>query len=161
MIIYKTGDLLDAKEPFIIHGCNAQGVMGSGVAKAIRDKHPKAYDAYREVYKEQGDLLLMGQVVWQWIVLPESSWYTRVIGNAVTQEFFGRDGKRYVDYDAVRTAFQEIYRYLDEMVEDLGEGPYVAIPRIGAGLGGGDWDTIAETIEEEMGDYDVVVYDLA
>lgn len=160
MIIYRTGDLMDAKEPFIIHGCNAQGVMGSGVAKAIRDKHPKAYDTYREIYKEQGDSLLMGQVVWEWIVRPEASWHTRVIGNAVTQEFYGRDGKRYVDYEAVGKAFDEVRRLLDEVVHELGDGPYVAIPKIGAGLGGGDWDTIASIIEDAMGDYEVVVYTL-
>lgn len=160
MLIYRNGDLMDAQEPFIIHGCNAQGVMGSGVAKAIRDKHPEAYQIYREVYEEQGNLLLMGQVVWKWITIPEDPKGTRVIGNAITQEFYGRDGKRYVDYDAVRDAFAEVRRYLDEMVEDLGDSPYVAIPRIGAGLGGGDWDTIAKIIQEEMGDHDVVVYDL-
>ena len=32
-IIYKQGDLLECSEQVIVHGCNAQGVMGSGVAK--------------------------------------------------------------------------------------------------------------------------------
>ncbi len=36
MITYKQGDLMKASETYIAHGCNAQGVMGSGVAKAIR-----------------------------------------------------------------------------------------------------------------------------
>lgn len=34
MIQYKTGNLLDTPDSYIVHGCNAQGVMGSGVAKA-------------------------------------------------------------------------------------------------------------------------------
>ena len=37
-IIYKQGDLLEAEEVVIVHGCNAQGVVGSGVALAIRNK---------------------------------------------------------------------------------------------------------------------------
>lgn len=31
-IIYKQGDLLSCPERVILHGCNAQGVMGSGIA---------------------------------------------------------------------------------------------------------------------------------
>ena len=33
MIHYVTGDLLGATQKVIVHGVNAQGVMGSGVAK--------------------------------------------------------------------------------------------------------------------------------
>jgi len=41
-MIYRQGDLVMAVEPIIIHGCNAKGVMGSGVAKAIRAYYPDA-----------------------------------------------------------------------------------------------------------------------
>lgn len=159
-MIYKRGDLMDAAEPIIVHGCNAQGVMGSGVAKAVRDKYPKAYSDYHSEYVKKSNRLSMGQVIWTWIGWPRD---LRVIGNAVTQEFYGRDGKRYVDYDAVRMAFVEVRRFLDSLADEeilQGDGPYVAIPRIGAGLGGGDWETIAEIISDAMGDYEVVVYDL-
>ena len=35
----KFGNILDAKG-IIMHGCNAQGVMGSGLAKDIRERWP-------------------------------------------------------------------------------------------------------------------------
>ena len=35
---YKTGDLLAVPSGHIVHGCNAQGAMGAGVALAIRNK---------------------------------------------------------------------------------------------------------------------------
>ncbi|MET3289633.1 UNVERIFIED_CONTAM: O-acetyl-ADP-ribose deacetylase (regulator of RNase III) [Brevibacillus sp. OAP136] len=34
-VIIKKGDLLQASEPIIGHQVNCQGVMGSGIAKAI------------------------------------------------------------------------------------------------------------------------------
>ena len=42
------GDLLKAKEKFIVHQCNAQGVMGSGVAKQIATLYPEAEKQYKE-----------------------------------------------------------------------------------------------------------------
>ena len=47
-------DLLLAPERIIAHGCNAQGVMGSGVAKAIKEKWPGAYKEYRQIYLDRG-----------------------------------------------------------------------------------------------------------
>ncbi len=43
-INYVNGDLFATDIKTIVHGCNAQGVMGSGVAKSIRENFPKAYD---------------------------------------------------------------------------------------------------------------------
>lgn len=158
-LIYKTGNLIDAPEPIIIHGCNAQGVMGSGVAKAIREAYPTAYEAYQEVYDTRG--LNPGEVVWAWVNYPEDEGQTRLIGNAITQRYYGKDGHRYVNYDAVEVAFRVAADALREDQDMFNiDGPYVAIPRIGAGLGGGDWDIIAERIETAMEEFDVVVYDL-
>lgn len=35
-----------------MRGCNAQGVMNSGVTKVIRDRYPGAFDVYRGVISE-------------------------------------------------------------------------------------------------------------
>ena len=48
MIKYKIGDLLTAPQKCIAHQVNCQGVMGSGVAKAIRNEYPKVYKEYKE-----------------------------------------------------------------------------------------------------------------
>lgn len=40
MIEYRKGNLLDITSGVIVHGCNMRGVMGSGVALAIRNKYP-------------------------------------------------------------------------------------------------------------------------
>src|SRR5690606_22930034 len=101
-IIYKHGDLMQASERFIAHGCNAQGVMGSGVAKLIRDKYPEAYEQYVGIHKMQG--LELGEVSWTENTEPH------IVINIISQEFYGRDPNVvYVSYGALRKAF----RYLN------------------------------------------------
>lgn len=57
MIEYKKGNLLDVTKGIIMHGCNCQGVMGSGVALAVKRKYPLAFDRYSQMcadFKDDG-----------------------------------------------------------------------------------------------------------
>jgi O-acetyl-ADP-ribose deacetylase (regulator of RNase III) len=152
-IEYIKGDLFSTNITTIVHGCNAQGVMGSGVAKIIRDAYPKAYDRYRKEY-ELHQHLKLGDV----IPVPcgdrvNDADNFKIIVNAITQDFYGRDGTRYVSYDAVADSMHKINKFCD--VYGITE---IAMPQIGAGLGGGDWNVIAAIIESELTDIQPVVY---
>ena len=140
------GNLLSVKEGIIVHGCNAQGVMGSGVAAAVRAAYPGAYEVYRAAHqrrRQAGQSLEMGSVVW----FTASRSPKLAIANAITQEFFGRDpAVRYVDYDAVRMAFRRVAAVARE------HGLAVHYPQIGAGLGNGDWSILSGIIATELGD---------
>jgi O-acetyl-ADP-ribose deacetylase (regulator of RNase III) len=84
-----------------------------------------------------------------------------IVVNGITQDMYGRNGKQYVDYDAVREVFNSTVDMCWQLYQDYenGETMDIAIPKIGAGLGGGDWKVIEEIIDEETGaDLDVVVY---
>lgn len=133
-IITKRGDLLQAKG-VIVHGCNCQRVMGSGVAAQIRKKWPKAYEVYRRMDMELG---LVSFAVVE---------YGVIVANALTQEFYGRDGKVYVDYLAVRQAFATIN------IVACNEGETVVnFPLIGCGRAGGDWNVVSKIIDQELDD---------
>jgi len=68
--------------------------------------------------------------------------------NAYTQfDWRGRGPK--VDYAAVRSCMGWIKRHYS--------GRRIGLPRIGAGLAGGDWPTIAAIIEEELSGEDVIL----
>jgi O-acetyl-ADP-ribose deacetylase (regulator of RNase III) len=151
-IKYVKGDLLEAKETYLLHGCNAQGVMGSGVAKAIRAKYPSAYLAYKA--SEQHNGMRLGVVTYA-----EQEDGKTVI-NGITQEFYGRDGKRYVDCDAVREVVQAVDWLMLSRRSRVFELPRVAMPKIGAGLGGGDWEMIEEIIQNNSMYFQPVVYEL-
>lgn len=121
----------------VVHGCNAQGVMGSGVARVVRNDFPAAYYEYVRKYEEVG--LAVGEII------PVSVLPGRYIINAITQEFYGGPPTRYVDYDAVRTAFKSTRAFAKQWnIESI------SYPMIGAGLGGGDWSIISAIIDEEL-----------
>lgn len=140
-INYVQGDLFRTPIKHIMHGCNAQRRMGSGVALIVRNIHPDAYKAYLE-WNE----LALGNVQF----VPSNE---KVIINAVTQQFYGKDGKKYVSYDAIETVMKKVNFML--MTQGHEE---VAMPKIGATLGGGNWNIIEKIIEENMKEVQPVVY---
>jgi O-acetyl-ADP-ribose deacetylase (regulator of RNase III) len=137
-IEYVFGSLLASSEPVIAHGCNAQGVMKSGIAKDIRAQYPQAYEDYRKGWYD----LYTGEVI-------ETKLPDRTILNIVSQEFYGRDPNvRYVSYDAIATAIERINKLSYSRV---------AFPMIGAGLANGNW-TVISSIIESYSDFTPVVY---
>ncbi len=139
-IVTKVGNLLDVTSGHIVHGCNAQGVMGSGVALAVKKKYIDVYEDYRKRHEKSG--LELGAAYP--VTIRENE---LVLWNAITQNLFGL-GVRQVSYDAIQTCFAHI----NDMV-----GQYEAyfpaeihIPAIGAGLGGGNWEIIREIIEQTV-----------
>lgn len=156
-IIYKTGDMFEGSQGILVHGCNASGGFGSGVAGVIRKKYPVVYESYINAFNKK--MLSMGSVHW---VKTEDD---RIIGNAITQEKFGGDGKLYVSYDAIETAIKNINRdmHLVNLLSDtifFATTLWIAFPLIGAGLGGGKWSIISSIIENNSNNFQPVVYTL-
>lgn len=144
-ITYHRANLLDASQPVIIHGCNAQGAMNSGVAKAIRARYPQAFDDYAAQHASSG--LRLGEVVW-------SANEPHIVGNAITQKYYGRDPtRRYVSYDAIADVMRECNRIAAE-----GQIDEIAMPFIGAGLANGKWRVIEQVIQEYSAFRPVVYY---
>jgi O-acetyl-ADP-ribose deacetylase (regulator of RNase III) len=149
-IKYVEGNLFDTKIKTIVHGCNAQGAYGAGVAAIIRRDFPQAYHAYKDKYEKNGKLEL-GSI----IIAPCGDGNAdnfKVIINAITQEYYGRDHKRYVSYNAIADAMSRI-----NLIAKLGLKE-VAMPKIGAGLAGGNWNIIEAIVESELKDVQPHVY---
>lgn len=145
-IEYIKGNLFETDIEHIVHGCNAQGVMGSGVARIVRDDYADAYEFYKAQHAAHG--LKLGDVQF----VPANG---KTIVNAITQHLFGKPAEptRFVDYDAVADCMKTVNDALK-----LGGYKKVAMPMIGAGLGGGDWTVIEKIIEQQLTDVQPVVY---
>lgn len=80
-----------------------------------------------------------------------------MVYNLYGQYNYGYDAAGYTNYEALRGA-------LMHMRDDLLTGKdlwNVGFPKIGAGLGGGDWDTIAGIIDEVFDErFNVTIYTL-
>ena len=161
MIEYRKGDLMAVTSGIIAHGCNAQGVMGSGVAALVKAKYPDAFEQYvadlemmdEDDYNYKGVSPLGYVSFWSPTDLNDLTPNHLLIANCITQNLFGRNGSKYVSYDAIHTCFVALERIakITEMT--------INIPRIGAGLGG-DWNVIESIINSVCKDSKVVCWDL-
>ncbi len=146
------GDLIkmaiDGDFDIIIHGCNCFNVMGSGIAKTIKDMFPEVYQDDLETIK--GDKRKLG------IISPVMVSHNNrkfVIVNAYTQYKYGMGIN--VSYDAIRSCFKHVYNEFS-IYKDW----KIGYPMIGCGLGGGDWNIVSKIIDEELKDLDhtLVIY---
>lgn len=150
MIKHIQCDIFDSNADVIGHQVNCQGVMGSGLAKQIKDRYPKVYDEYTAALTTLPGHNCLGVATF---TVTKSKYNTPFYGvyNLFAQEFYGYDGKCYTDYDALRrcleTVVSTVVYNIDE--KDGGNIITVAIPyKMGCCRGGGNWDRVLAIINE-------------
>jgi O-acetyl-ADP-ribose deacetylase (regulator of RNase III) len=143
MVKMVLGDLFKSGADILAHGTNCKNGFGSGVAGAMAELHPRVKAAYHAKFFKEGWTLGEVQFVFSG---------SQTIANCATQyEYYPRN-KRHVDYVALRACMEKV-----KLFAQTGDWT-VAMPKIGAGLAGGDWDTIKQILDEVFTDYDVEVY---
>jgi len=146
-MIHKKGNLLEADEDIIGHGCNCMGSMGAGVAKQIKEVYPKAYEEYKKITP---DKKLLGEM--QIVHINED----RIVLNLFTQVFYGRKHKKF-DYNN----FHIIADKLSKLGFRLNKN--IALPRVGAGYAKGNWKKIERILkihEDDVDNFEFVIYTL-
>jgi O-acetyl-ADP-ribose deacetylase (regulator of RNase III) len=141
------GDLLSLAEAgkfeVIIHGCNCFCDMAAGIAAGIKRRFPEAFEADRQT--TPGDRAKLGTFTNAQVRRGDHCF---TVVNAYTQyDFRGRGVK--VDYEAVRSCMRKI--------KEAFPGTRIGLPKIGAGMAGGDWDRISQIIDEELAKEDVTL----
>ena len=151
MIKILDGNLFDTDAEIICHQCNCQGVMGSRVAAEVKRRYPNVYRSYRDTYEQEG--LKLGDA----IIVPTYNDKEQVIANLCAQDKYGRD-KQYTDYKALRKCLEQVRLYAFHAFQKC----KIAFPYgMGSVRGGGDWNTVYQIIDEELGQYyDVEIWRL-
>lgn len=136
------GNVLDyTKDVAVIHGVNCQGVMGSGVALAIKNAYPKVYTEYKRMcYATASAEDVLGRVGVVTLNITDNFY----VINGFTQIDCGTQ-RRQVSYDAIVEVFESTNRWLH-----CQKPLTLYFPKIGAGLGGGNWDIIKAIIESSV-----------
>ncbi len=156
MVSYKSGNIFDSSCNLICHQVNCQGVMGSGIAKQIREKFPCVYNIYMYKHKHEGSHL--GDIS----CANDGDLH---IVNMYSQDNYLPRGICHTDYNAFRTCLQKI----KQVITYDGEHPNatkewkIGFPdHIGCGLAGGNWEIVRKIIEEEFagGEWDVEIWKL-
>jgi O-acetyl-ADP-ribose deacetylase (regulator of RNase III) len=141
MLDFIQGDLFDTKADIRVNTVNCVGVMGAGVALAFKQHYPEMFKEYRDDCKagrvRPGKMHVWKSLSGDWVV------------NFPTKRDW-RDPSRYEDIDA---GLDDLRAYLDTV------GPVtVALPALGCGHGGLDWNRVSEMIRQKLGGVNAHVF---
>lgn len=128
---YHKGDLFTSGERVIAHGCNCVGVMGKGVAKIVATKFPLVKKKYKTAVNAGVFNLGYAQ-----FVLDEEN--DICVYNLATQKQPGANASKW----GVFLAFANMFEHAA-----ANNITRIAIPKIGTGIGGMQWDDVLDAID--------------
>lgn len=135
---YIKQDISTVTKGVVAHGCNYFGVMGAGVAKILADKYPVCFTEYAQWLKEfPTPEVSLGECL---TVKVTDDLH---IANCITQGLERRDG-RLATPEAIAASLY--FAYLDASQLRLP----LYLPKIGAGLGGLNWEKDVEPIVSDL-----------
>lgn len=129
------GDLLEADVEAWVNPVNCVGVMGRGLAAQFKRAYPDMFEAYRAATKA-------GEVAPGVLHVHELSGGRGFVVNLPTKRHW-RAKARLEDVDAGLIALASWAR--EQGVASL------AIPRLGCGLGGLDWEVVRPRVQDALG----------
>jgi O-acetyl-ADP-ribose deacetylase (regulator of RNase III) len=142
-IVYVTGDATlpqGAGRQIIVHVCNDVGKWGRGFVLAISQRWPEPELRYRRWAEgEEEPPFELGAV--QFVPVGRDLWVANLIGQHDVRRAGGTPPIR---YEAVRLGLARVAVFATD------QGASVHMPRIGAGLAGGEWEIIEGIIREEL-----------
>ena len=154
MIKYVIGDAtnpIGEGNKIICHICNDIGGWGAGFVLAISKKWGAPEYKYRKMTPEERQLGVV-----QLVSVEPKIFVANMIGQHGIKPMKGADNLIIppIRYDAVLACLRKVAGYANTL------NATVHMLRIGAGLAGGNWETIEKIINEALESIDVTVYNL-
>ena len=147
MIEYKRGDILSEDVEAIVNTVNCVGVMGRGLALQYKNKFPENFKVYAKACKQEE--VIPGKM---FITQTEQLTNPKYIINFPTKRHWKGKSKIEDIDDGLTDLINAIKKYNIKSI---------AIPPLGSGLGGLDWDMVKNKIENKLdniSDVNIVVY---
>jgi O-acetyl-ADP-ribose deacetylase (regulator of RNase III)/uncharacterized protein YwgA len=148
MVKYLTGNILESDAQALINTVNTVGVMGKGIALQFKKAYFNNFKAYSEACKRKE--VQVGKLF-------------------VTKDSNLNSGEKYIINFPTKTDWRKPseYSYIESGLDDLinvltsNNIKSVAIPPLGAGNGGLDWEKVKRIIEDKLGklDMEIIVYE--
>lgn len=150
------GDVFTSDARLILHAVNCQGVMGSGVAKTVKDRYPNVFLEYKnKCNNAQTTSSLLGEI--QKVDISDK----QSIVNCFTQDNYGTFAKGMpTSYDAVDKCFKSVELMARTIaISERTEGPLkIALPYGMCSVrGGACWNVVLEMLKDAFKTMDVVI----
>jgi O-acetyl-ADP-ribose deacetylase (regulator of RNase III) len=137
MLNFVTGNLFQSKAQTLVNTVNCVGVMGKGVALTFKKRYPKMFKDYRQKCEQgmiQPGVLTIYKNTHPWVL------------NFPTKRHW-KSRSRLAD---IELGLRELVAKYDEWgIKSM------AMPALGCGHGGLEWDDVRQLIEEYLSDVDM------
>jgi len=145
MIHYQTGNLLESGAQALVNTVNTMGVMGKGIALQFKNTFPVNYKRY--VKACQNKEVKIGKL----FITEEETLLTgkKLIINFPTKTSWHLPS----EYDYIEAGMKELVRVIRER-----EIKSIAIPPLGAGNGGLDWDKVKSILHHYLSGLECEIY---
>lgn len=140
MLTYHRTSLLESDAQTIVNTVNTVGIMGKGLAAALKTREPEMFKAYKRICDQK--LLEVGKL---WLWRSPNQW----ILNFPTKMHWRNPSK--IDY--IKLGLQKFV----ETYEERGIRE-IAFPRLGCGNGGLDWDIVRPIMHDLLSPLPIRVY---
>lgn len=148
MITYTQGNLLDAEVEVLVNAVNTVGVMGKGIALMFKQRFPKNMQEYAAACKA-GHV----QTGKMFITSTEAASGAKWIVNFPTKQHW----RGYSQMEWIDTGLIDLRRFIiDNNIKSI------AIPPLGAGLGGLRWQDVKPRIVKalhDLSDVNIIIYE--
>ena len=148
MIKFVTGNILESAAEALINTVNTDGVMGKGIALQFKKAYPNNFKAYADACKNK-------QIGIGKLFVHEDSNLNqgkKIIVNFPTKMSW----KKPSEYIFIEKGLNDLMRVIEEK-----QIKSIAIPPLGAGNGGLEWERVKKIIEQKLShlDLDVLIYE--
>ncbi len=145
MIHYQTGNLLESSAEALVNTVNTVGIMGKGIALQFKKEFHANARKYEEACKN--GIIDIGKL----LVVRDSSLATgdKVIINFPTK----KDWRKPSEYSYIESGLEDLVRIIrDEKIKSI------AIPPLGSGNGGLDWQKVKQILEKHLSTLPIEVF---
>ena len=142
MIIYKNGNLLEEPAEALVNAVNTVGVMGKGIALQFKQRFPKNMQEYAQACKAR-EVVVGKMFVTETGELLGPRWLV----NFPTKQHWRNPSK----IEWLIEGLVDLRRFI--VANNVNS---IAIPALGVGNGGLDWELVKAQIESALGDLERV-----
>lgn len=153
-IEFRKGDLFTSGAEALVNTVNCDGIMGGGIALEFKNRYPEYYKLYTKECKV--GKVKVGKIGWYGIDDNTERGKLHILSFPTKDKIYNSSLISYIE-----SGLKDLYRLCKDFYNDDYGFKSVAIPALGCGLEGLDWNEVMPLIVEELSDLNthIMVYE--